>query len=58
LKLVLVILLVGYHHYCLRIIKAFANNQVPHSERFFRIFNEVPVLLLVPIVILVVFKPF
>lgn len=58
LKIVLVVGLVGYHHYCLKIIKAFAADQVPHSERFFRIFNEIPVLLLVPIVILVVVKPF
>lgn len=58
LKIVLVVLLIGYHHYCLRIIKAFAEDRVLHSERFFRIFNELPVLVLVGAVILVVVKPF
>ena len=58
IKIALVVLLIGYHHYCLKIIKAFAQDTVPHSERFFRIFNELPVLLLLPIVILVVVKPF
>jgi len=58
LKIVLVIALIGYHHYCLRIIKAFADDRVPHSEKFFRIFNEMPALVLVVAVILVVVKPF
>ncbi len=58
LKVVLVVVLIGYHHYCLRIIKAFAENRVLHSEKFFRIFNEMPALVLVLAVILVVVKPF
>jgi len=58
LKIALVLLLIGYHHYCLRIIKAFADDRVPHSEKFFRIFNEMPALVLVVAVILVVVKPF
>lgn len=58
LKLFLVLLLIGYHHYCLKIIKALARDEVPHSEKFFRIFNEIPVLLLFGIVIMVVLKPF
>ena len=58
LKIVLVVLLMGYHHYCLRIIKAFAQDQVIHSEKFFRIFNELPSLVLIGAVILVVVKPF
>jgi putative membrane protein len=58
LKLTLVILLVGYHHYCLKIIKAFADDRELHSERFYRIFNEMPVLALIAIVILAVIKPF
>ena len=58
LKVFLVVVLIGYHHYCLRILKALAADQQPHSDKFLRIFNEVPVLLLVSIVILVVVKPF
>jgi putative membrane protein len=57
-KLFFVFLLIGYHHYCLRIIKAFADDRVLHSEKFFRIFNELPSLVLVVVVILVVVKPF
>ncbi len=58
LKLFLVVLLIGFHHYCLKIIKAFDEDRVLHSEKFFRIFNEIPVLILIPLVILVVVKPF
>ena len=57
-KIALVVALVGYHHYCLRIIKAFAEGQVLHSEKFFRIFNELPTIVLILGVILVVVKPF
>lgn len=58
LKIALVVGLIGYHHYCLKIIKAFARDENPHSEKFYRIFNELPVLVLFAIVILVVLKPF
>ncbi|MEM7001976.1 MAG: protoporphyrinogen oxidase HemJ [Pseudomonadota bacterium] len=58
LKIALVIGLIGYHHYCLAIMKRFARDEQPHSERFFRFFNEIPVLMLFGIVILVVVKPF
>ena len=58
LKVFLVLVLIGYHHYCLRILKALADDQQPHSDKFLRIFNEIPVLLLISIVILVVVKPF
>ena len=57
-KIVLVVALIGYHHYCLRIINAFADDRVLHSEKFFRIFNELPALVLVVAVIMVVVKPF
>ncbi len=58
LKIALVIALVGYHHVCLSIIKAFERDESPKSERYFRIFNEVPVFILIPVVLLVVIKPF
>ena len=57
-KLVGVALLLGYHHYCARLVRAFANDAPTHSERFFRLFNEIPALLLIVIVILAVVKPF
>lgn len=58
LKLAAVLILLGYHHYCARILKAFAADTNPHSERFYRMFNEIPALLLIVIVIMVVVKPF
>ncbi|HEY8102720.1 MAG TPA: CopD family protein [Burkholderiaceae bacterium] len=57
-KLFFVILFIGYHHACGSLLKKFENNQNKHSEKWFRVFNEVPVLLLLAIVILVVVKPF
>jgi len=57
-KLALVAVLLGYHHYCARLLRAFAADANEHSERFYRIFNEVPALLLVAIVILAIVKPF
>ncbi len=57
-KLALVLLLIGYHWYCGRILRAFAAGQNSRSHVFYRWFNEAPVLLLLVIVILVVVKPF
>lgn len=57
-KLTLVALLLGYHHYCGKLLKQFAARQNRHSHRWYRWFNEIPVLLLFAIVILVVIKPF
>ena len=57
-KLTAVVMLLGYHHFCARILRAFAADAESHSERFFRMFNEIPALLLIVIVIMVVVKPF
>jgi protoporphyrinogen IX oxidase len=58
LKLTGVVALLAYHHYCGRLVQAFAADRSPHSERFYRIFNEVPALLLIVIVVLAIVKPF
>ena len=58
LKAGLVLLLVGYHHMCLSHMKRLAEDRNDKTHVYFRIFNEVPVLILVGIVILVVVKPF
>lgn len=58
LKLMMVAVLIGYHIYCGRIVKAFKLDDNQHSHLFYRWFNELPVLLLVAIIILVVVKPF
>jgi len=38
--------------------RAFAADRNRHSQKFFRIMNEVPTLLMIGIVLLVVLKPF
>jgi len=58
IKLVLVIALIGYHLFCGKIVADFANDANRHSDRFFRWLNEAPLLVLVPVVILAVVKPF
>jgi putative membrane protein len=57
-KLALVILVIGYHHACGSLLKKFERGVNARSHKWFRVFNEVPVLLLIAIVILVVVKPF
>jgi putative membrane protein len=57
-KLALVILVIGYHHACGSLLKKFELGVNTRSHKWFRVFNEVPVLLLLAIVILVVVKPF
>ena len=57
-KLGVVVLIVLYHWICARMLRALAANTDQHSHRWFRWFNEVPVLLLVVAVALVVVKPF
>ncbi len=58
LKLVLVVLLIGYHHVCKRLLKKFENGENTHSHIWYRWFNEIPVLGVIAVVILVVVKPF
>ena len=57
-KLLVVLLAVGYHHACSSLLKKFVANANTHSHKWYRWFNEVPVLLLTAAVILVVVKPF
>jgi putative membrane protein len=57
-KLALVILLIGYHHWCGALIKRFERQTSTRTHVWFRWFNEIPVLLLIAVVILVVLKPF
>lgn len=57
-KLALVMVLIGYHGACLALLQQFAVDRNGRTERWYRVFNEVPALLLVAIVILVTVKPF
>ena len=57
-KLAVVVLVLGYHHACWRVLKKFLRGKSHRSHVWYRWFNEVPVLLLLAAVILVVVKPF
>ncbi len=57
-KLLLVVLLIGYHHASGSLLKKFELGKNKRSHKWLRWFNEVPVVLLLGIVILVVVKPF
>ena len=57
-KLGLVLILWVYHLFCGHYLKAFANDANQKTSLFFRIFNEVTIVLLIGIVLLVVVKPF
>lgn len=56
IKFALVILLSGYHGMCGSIRKKMIANPQYKSHTFFRVFNEIPVVFLIAIVILVVVK--
>ena len=56
-KMLLVALLVGYHFWCYRLMLALRAGVNPHTQRWYRWFNEAPGLLLLAIVILAVVKP-
>ena len=58
LKILLVAALIFYHIWCINLYKSFSRNENIHTHIWFRWFNEVPVLALVLIVVLVVYKPF
>ena len=57
-KLLLVFLTIGYHHMCGGILKKFERGVNTRSHKWYRWFNEVPVVLMLAIVILVTVKPF
>jgi len=57
-KLVLVAVLIAYHHACGSLLRKFEQGKNTRSHVWYRWFNEIPVLLLLAIVILVVVKPF
>jgi len=57
-KLVLVLALSGMHGAFSRWVADFAADKNRHSQKFYRIINEVPTILMIGIVLLVVVKPF
>ena len=57
-KLLAVLALVIYHYQCGRYVAAVQEDADDHSHVYFRVYNEIPVLFLVVIVLLAVLKPF
>lgn len=57
-KLLLVAVALGYHHASGRLLQRFERSANRRSHRWFRVFNEVSVLIFATIVVLVVVKPF
>jgi protoporphyrinogen IX oxidase len=57
-KLALVVLLIGFHHACGRLVTKFEQGRNTRSHVWYRWFNEVPTVILLLVVILTVVKPF
>jgi putative membrane protein len=57
-KLVLVIVLAGVHFAMLRWLRDFDEDRNTRPQRFYRIANEVPTVLMIAIVIMIVVRPF
>jgi putative membrane protein len=57
-KLALVALLIGYHLWCRQLMTVLREGRNTHSRRWYIVFNEIPSVFLIAIVILAVVKPF
>jgi protoporphyrinogen IX oxidase len=57
-KLVLVLLLSGVHGLFSAYVREFSEDRNVRSQKFYRIVNEIPTVLMIGIVILVIVKPF
>ena len=57
-KLILVFGMMGFHGYLSKTRKLFAAGERPKSEKFFRMINEIPAIVIILIVILAIVRPF
>jgi putative membrane protein len=57
-KTTLVFVLLAYFLWCGRMLKAISAGATPKSSRWYRWFNELPLLLAIPVIYLVIAKPF
>ena len=57
LKLTLVAVLIAFHLLCGKLMLDFRGDRNRHGHRYYRVFNEIPALILIAVVILVVVKP-
>ena len=57
-KLLSVLLMSGFHGHLAAARRRFAADERPKSERYWRMVNEVPAVLMAIIVVMVIVKPF
>lgn len=57
-KITIGVLLCAYHAYCYKLLKNFKLNQNTKSDKWYRAFNELPVILMFLSLYLVIYKPF
>ena len=57
-KIVLVLLLIGFHIYCGKLLFDFRSDRNSHSHVYYRWLNELPVIVLIGIIVLVIVRPF
>ena len=57
LKLLLIALLVVYHFWCGKLVRVFASDQNQHGHKWYRIFNEIPAVIMFIMIPLAVLKP-
>lgn len=57
-KLLFVAFLIGYHLWCFSYLKKLQRGVLDRSGRYFRLFNELPLLIFIPILYFVLMKPF
>ena len=58
IKFACVLIITGMHMANAKWLRAFANDQNTNSQKFYRIVNEVPAVLMIAIVVMVIVKPF
>ena len=58
LKILLVLILAGFHGFLASCRKKFAYNKNKYSQKFYRIINEIPTIIMIFVVSLVILKPF
>ncbi|MBN9003580.1 MAG: CopD family protein, partial [Rhizobiales bacterium] len=57
-KLFLVLVMSGVHGLFSRWVREFGQDKNTRSQKFYRVINEVPTILMIGIVIMVIVKPF
>ena len=57
-KLALVLVMSGVHGFFTRCVREFGEDRNTRSQKFYRVINEVPTILMIGIVIMVIVKPF